>query len=459
MTSLTPAERQELGRAARQATPRSSHAEWTPAPDRRDPVDLLSEQDRTRIPWLVPVRHGRMSVSPFTFYRGTARIMAADLVHTPSTGLRVQLGGDAHLSNFGAYASPERALIADANDFDETLPGPWEWDLKRLVTSVRIAARDRGFANGVASDIARRTVSAYADAMRGFAEMGFLELWYTRSTVESLPGLSGINEKRFTQSLIAFDEKARTKNNLQAFNKLAERVDGKFQIKSFHPVLVPVREVLPQYRPEEIDEGVRFAFDAYLSTLRPDRQMILKRYELQDIALKVVGVGSVGTRCFVMLLRGRDEQDPLFLQAKEANASVLEEFLGRSQYSHHGERVVQGQRTIQAQSDVFLGWSTGLLGVQYYMRQLRDWKGSANVDGMGPVQLGYYGAMCGYLLARGHARTGDPAAIAGYIGTSATFEQALVDFSARYADQNERDFAEFKDAISSGRIAAADEEQ
>ena len=382
--------------------------------------------------------------------------MAADLATTPSTGLSVQLGGDAHLSNFGAYASPERALIADANDFDETLPGPWEWDLKRLVASFHIAARDQGFSRGIADAVTRRTAASYSDAMRGFAEMGFLELWYTRSTVAGLPGLSGITEKRFLQTMIAFDEKARTKNNLQAFKKLAERVDGTFQLRSIRPVLVPIREVLPAYHPDEIEEGVRTAFDSYLTTLRPDRQMVLKRYDLLDIALKVVGVGSVGTRCFVMLLRGRDEKDPLFLQAKEANASVLEEFVGPSEYPHHGERVVQGQRMIQAQSDIFLGWSTGLLGIQYYMRQLRDWKGTANIAGMNPAQLSYYGAMCGYLLARGHARTGDPAAISGYIGTSATFVQALVRFGAKYADQNERDYAEFKDAISSGRLAAAD---
>ncbi len=450
-------ERRDIGRDARRKVPRSAHAEWSPAKRRPDPVALLMEQDATRVPWLVPVRHSRMSVNPFTFYRGTARIMACDLAGTPNSGLEVQLGGDAHLSNFGAYASPERSLIADANDFDETLRGPWEWDLKRLAASFLVATRYRGLPKNECRRITARVTSSYRSAMATFAEMGFLDLWYTHSTVQSLLEVADSPERRFQAVLRTFEERARHKNNLQALEKLAEDVNGRFRIRSDRPVLVPIREVLPEFNPEEIEAGVRRTYDQYIETLRPDRRMLLERYELIDVALKVVGVGSVGTRCFVMLLEGRDHGDPLFLQAKEANASVLEEYLQPSPLPHHGQRVVEGQRMIQAQSDIFLGWCTGEQGYHYYVRQLRDWKGSANIDELTPNGLSYYASICGFILARGHARTGDAAAISAYIGNSDKLDKAMVRFSERYADQTEQDFLRFLAAIESGRIASGAE--
>ncbi len=450
-------ERREVGREARSRVPRTLHADFAPAAERRDPVALIAEQDATRVPWLVPVRHSRMSASSFAFFRGTARVMAADLSGTATSGLEVQLGGDGHLANFGAYASPERSLIADANDFDETLRGPWEWDLKRLTTSFMIAARYRGFSRGECRKITARCARAYREAMAEYADMGFLQLWYEYSTVDNLADLAGAEDKQFVRRLVDFERRARSKDSLQALEKLAENVEGRFRLKADHPVLVPIREVLPERSPEEIDEGVRSTFAQYLTTLRPDRRMLLERYELVDIALKVVGVGSVGTRCYVLLLEGRDAEDPLFLQAKEANASVLEEFLGPSGHAHHGERVVDGQRMIQAQSDIFLGWASGPAGINFYFRQLRDWKGSFDVDAAAPKGLGYYASICGKLMARGHARTGDPESITAYMGTSDKLDGALVEFSERYAQQTEADYAEFTQAIADGVLEVSDE--
>ena len=457
MGTPTLAERREAGRAARKLAPRSSHGDWAPAPDRRDPVELLQEQNVTRVQWLVPVRHARMAVSPFTFFRGGARIMAADLAGTPDSGLQVQLGGDAHLSNFGAYASPERTLIIDANDFDETLPGPWEWDLKRLAASFLIAGRHIGLGTSDRREITERAVRSYRRSMAEFADMGYLDLWYQMSDVHHIAELVDATKKAQFAHLVAIQEKALTRTSLQALRKLTIFEAGKFHWRSEHPVLVPIREVLPEHRPEDIDSGVRETLAQYSRTLRSDHKMLLERYELVDIALKVVGVGSVGTRCYVLLLQGRDRKDPLFLQAKEANASVLEEFLEPSQYDHHGHRVVAGQRMIQAHSDIFLGWATGRFGPNYYVRQLRDWKASFDVEKASRSTLSNYARICGHILARGHARTGDPEAMSAYMGSSATFDAAIVTFAERYEAQNLADFRRFKEAIADRALPAAPE--
>lgn len=457
MSYKTISEREEQGREARRKLTRSSHAEWAPGPGRRDPVELLMEQNQSRVPWLVPVRHSRMRVSPFTFYRGTARIMAADLATLPDTGLEVQLAGDCHLSNLGAYASPERQLVFDANDFDETLCGPWEWDLKRLAVSFYVAGRHLGFTPEDCRSITAEVAVSYRDGIRVFGEMRFLELWYEHTKIEDILDLVTRDKERIRDILERFERKARSKNSLQALNKLAEHVEGRFRIRSDRPVLVPIREVFPEYGPGELDEMVRSAFSKYLETLRDDRQSLLERYELIDIALKVVGVGSVGTLCFVLLLQGRDENDPLFLQAKQATASVLEEFLGPSPYEHHGQRVVQGQRQIQAQSDIFLGWATGDLGPHYYFRQLRDWKRSFHIESAGPRDLHIYARLCGQVLARGHARSGDAIAIGAYMGGSSEMIDAIVAFSEKYAEQTVADFEAFQSAIADGRLEVAED--
>jgi uncharacterized protein (DUF2252 family) len=451
-------ERRAVGKAAREKVPRSSHAEWEPAPDRRDPVALLKEQDEDRVDWLVPVRHARMAVSPFTFYRGTARIMAADLANTPTSGLEVQLGGDAHLSNFGAYASPERTLIVDANDFDETLRGPWEWDLKRLATSFYVGGRHKGFDDDACQGLTELVVRSYRESMADFAKMRFLDLWYRMSAVEHIAELVNAESKKDVARLTEFERKARTKNSLQALQKLTEHRNGEFHWRVEYPFLVPVDKVLPEHHPDEILQSVDSTLADYRQTLRSDRQMLLDRYELIDIALKVVGVGSVGTRCYVLLLQGRDEGDPLFLQAKEANASVLEEFLQPSQYDHHGHRVVAGQRMIQSQSDILLGWATAAqTGRHFYIRQLRDWKGSFDVDKATKEGMQDYAILCGHILARGHARTGDPEAIAAYLGKSAKLDQAVTVFAQRYADQTLVDYQRFLGAIAEGELQVAPE--
>lgn len=454
----TVEERRATGKAARAAAPRVSHAEWTPAADRRDPVVLLTEQNESRVEWLVPVRHARMAVSPFAFYRGTARIMAADLAATPTSGLQVQLGGDAHLSNFGAYASPERTLVVDANDFDETLPGPWEWDLKRLATSFFIAGRHRGLGDADCRVLTERVVRSYRRSMAEFAGMRFLDLWHRMSAMADIAELVDSESKEDLARLAQFEAKARTKTSLQALEKLTEYRAGQFHWREEHPFLVPIDKVLNQHGPDEIRAAVLATLEQYRESLRSDSQMLLDRYRLIDIALKVVGVGSVGTRCSVLLLQGRDEGDPLFLQAKEANASVLEEFLGPSQYRHHGHRVVAGQRMIQAQSDIFLGWATGTVeGRDYYVRQLRDWKASFDVEKSTKGRLHNYASVCGHIMARGHARTGDPEAIAAYLGESAKFDRAITAFAERYANQVLVDYGQFREAIADGRIPVAPE--
>jgi uncharacterized protein (DUF2252 family) len=461
-------ERRALGKSARERTKPSGHSGWSPAADRPDPVSLLEEQNTTREPDLVPVRHGRMMVSPFTFYRGAAKIMAADLKDTPTAGLIVQLCGDAHLSNFGVFASPERALVFDLNDFDETLPGPFEYDVKRMAASFTIAARNNGFTTAQASGATLASVTAYREAMAEFAEMRTMDIWYShRSEADLLAAVESM-----TSSLKGADRKvaqaaeknarkaalkAHTRDSLQALSKLAERVDGEYRIVSQPPVVVPARELGPSLgmSADEVASTVHEQFRAYRATLQDDRRHLLERFQVVDVARKVVGVGSVGTRAFIVLLQGRDQQDPLFLQVKEATASVLEGHLPKSHYRQPGERVVQGQRMMQAASDIYLGWTKGVEANRYlYWRQLRDMKGSAVVEGMAPVALTLYARFCGEALARAHARSGDPIALAAYLGTKDRFDQSIVDFSHRYADQNDQDYNAFRDAIRSGRLEA-----
>ena len=422
-------ERRAHGKEARDRTPRSSHTGWTPATDRPDPVALLEEQNRTREPDLVPVRHGRMLVSPFTFYRGGAKIMAADLDGTPVAGLQVQLCGDAHLSNFGVFASPERRLLFDLNDFDETLPGPFEWDVKRMAASFTIAARHNGFTKADTRAATLASVAAYREAMAGFAEMGTLAIWYAHLSEDELvqavrsaaaeaskPKKAAKAAKGAEKRVQKLTGKARTRDSLQALSKLGELVDGRYRIVSQPPIVVPARTWQP---PTACPARATWSatsvqqFRAYRATLRDDQRQLLERFELVDVARKVVGVGSVGTRAFIALLQGRDQHDPLFLQVKEATASVLEGPLPKSRYRQHGERVVAGQRMMQAVSDIFLGWTKGVdVNRHYYWRQLRDMKGSAEVETMAPPGLGFYAGICGWTLARAHARSGDPIAIA-----------------------------------------------
>jgi uncharacterized protein (DUF2252 family) len=470
-------ERRAQGKQARDRAPLSSHAGWAPASDRPDPVGLLEEQNLTREPDLVPVRHGRMLVSPFTFYRGTAKVMAADLAGTPTAGLDVQLCGDAHLSNFGAFASPERRLLFDLNDFDETLPGPFEYDVKRLAASFTIAGRNNGFAKADTRAATLGSVAAYREAMAGFAQMGTMDIWYAhldeqellatirRAAAEAGKASKGKKAKkeakgakRAEATAVKAVEKAHTRDSLQALSKLGELVDGRYRIVSQPPIVVPMRELEGTYglSGDQMERVLHQQFRAYRATLRDDQRQLLERFQLVDMARKVVGVGSVGTRAFIALLQGRDQQDPLFLQVKEATRSVLEDHLGKSRYKQHGERVVYGQRMMQAASDIYLGWTKGALddSRHYYWRQLRDMKGSAEVESMAPLGLSVYARICGWTLARAHARSGDPVAIAAYLGKRDTFDQAITDFSQGYADQNERDYQAFASAVRTGRLQA-----
>ena len=456
MAARTVDENAEYGRTARRRTPRSSHGEWAPAPGRADPVGLLEEQNVTRLPWLVPLRHARMRVSPFTFYRGTARIMAADLASTPVSGLDVQIGGDAHLSNFGAYASPERKLVFDANDFDETLRGPWEWDLKRLAVSFTIAGQNLGFPRDDCREITAHVVRAYREAMASFAAMGFLELWYDHVDVDDLRAAAEMDRAELDRRISRFQRRARSKTSLQALRKLTVRVDGGHQIRSDPPVLFPMRDLPAEYDVPELEAAALDALETYKTTLIDDRRWLLDRYRVIDIGVKVVGVGSVGTRCLVALLEGRDQGDPLFLQIKEAGPSVLEEHLPKSPYDNHGRRVVEGQRLIQAQSDIFLGWTERPGGAHFYVRQLRDWKGSVDVEDGTPDEARFYARLCGHTMARGHARSGDPVAIRAYMGKGDSLDLALTTFSEAYAAQNQDDYDRFLAAIADGRLECAD---
>jgi uncharacterized protein (DUF2252 family) len=462
---LSVDERRAKGKEARNRTPPSSHTGWVPATDRPDPVGLLEEQNVTREPDLVPVRHGRMLVSPFTFYRGTAKIMAADLAGTATAGLNVQLCGDAHLSNFGLFASPERRLVFDLNDFDETLPGPFEYDVKRLAASFMIAARNNGFAKADTKAATRASVAAYREAMASFAAMGTLDIWYAhlaedelrkgiRGAAKASKNKKGTKAARRAEKAVA---KAHTRHSLQALSKLGELVDGRYRIVSQPPIIIPARDLEGTYglNAERLERVIRDQYRAYRATLQDDRRRLLERFRFVDMARKVVGVGSVGTRAFIVLLEGRDLQDPLFLQVKEATASVLEGPLPKSRHQRHGERVVQGQRMMQAASDIFLGWTRGVeTSRHYYWRQLRDMKGSAEVESMVPFALSFYAGICGWTLARAHARSGDPIAIAAYLGEGDQFDRSITDFAGRYADQNERDYQAFAEAIRSGRLHA-----
>jgi uncharacterized protein (DUF2252 family) len=467
----TVADRRARGKQARDRTPLSSHRRWTPAADRPDPVALLQDQDATREPDLVPVRHGRMLVSPFTFYRGAAKIMAADLAGTPTAGLQVQLCGDAHLSNFGAFGSPERRLLFDLNDFDETLPGPFEYDVKRLAASFTIAARNNGFGKADTRAVTLASVAAYREAMAGFATMGTLAIWYAHldedQLLEAVGSAAAEASKASKKAAKAVKQvgkdvrkgaaKARTRDSLQALSKLAERVDGQYRIVSQPPIVVPARDLQTTYglSADQLERVVREQFRAYRATLRDDQRQLLERFQFVDMARKVVGVGSVGTRAFIVLLQGRDQADPLFLQVKEATRSVLEGHLRKSRYKQPGERVVRGQRMMQAASDIFLGWTRGADATRYfYWRQLRDMKTSAEVDSMTPIALALYARTCGWTLARAHARSGDPIALATYLGEDDQFDRSISDFAKRYADQNELDYQTFADAIRSGRMEA-----
>ncbi len=466
-------ERTARGKAARQKVAPVAHAGWEPAGDRPDPVALIQAQNATRDADLVPVRHGRMSASPFTFYRGAAKIMSTDLKDTPTAGLDVQLCGDAHLSNFGVFASPERILLFDLNDFDETLPGPFEYDVKRMAASFMIAGRNNGFDAADAGAAARASVGAYREAMAEFAAMRTLDIWYAKLSEDELmaalrlaskPSKKGAKDtkgrrvdKALEKSAEKSVRKARSRDSLHALNKLAEKVDGRYRIVSQPPIVIPMRELdtTSGRSVEDLQEVIHQQFRAYRETLRDDRRQLLERFEIVDVARKVVGVGSVGTRAFIVLLQGRDADDPLFLQVKEATASVLEDHLPKSRYAERGERVVQGQRMMQAASDIFLGWTKGVDADRHlYWRQLRDMKGSAIVENMNPSALAFYAKTCGWTLARAHARSGDPVAIAAYLGKKDHFDTSITDFSVRYADQNERDYAAFVDAIESGRLAS-----
>jgi len=453
---FTTAERVARGKAARAEVPRRAHAEWDPMGVRVDPVALLEEQSESRVPELVPIRYGRMLVSPFTFYRGAAYLMASDLSRLPRSGLHVQLCGDAHLSNFGAYASPDRRLVFDTNDFDETLPGPFEWDVKRLVASFAVAGRSRGFDAKTRNGINLAVTKAYREAMAEFAGMGTMAVWYSRIDIDDLSKTwTSQASVKATQRFEKNVAKARTKDSLRASEKLTTLVDGERRFVSDPPLIVPVSEISSD---GDVVEKVREILRSYRRSLQRDRRHLLERFRFVDAARKVVGVGSVGTRAWVVLFVGRDGDDPLMLQVKEAQASVLEGFLGRSQFANHGQRVVEGQRLMQAASDLMLGWirTTGVDSVErdFYVRQLWDNKGSALVDVMEPQTMAIYAQLCGHTLARAHARSGDAVAIAAYLGTSGTFDQALATFAEAYADQNERDYAAFKEAADSGRINA-----
>ncbi len=457
---LSTAERAARGKAARAEVPRSSHATFEPPPKRPDPVDLLERQAETRVPELVPIRYGRMLVSPFTFYRGAAMIMAHDLGPTPRSGLNVQCCGDAHLSNFGVFASPERRLVFDVNDFDETLPGGWEWDVKRLAVSMLIAARDNGYRVKDEDRIVRATVGRYRTAMAEFAAIKNLDVWYSRLEIESV-----IDElaPRFKQKMVQRTEKAlakaRTKDSMAAFSKLTRSVNGDVRIADQSPLIVPIDQLAGGQGRDALFDGLHELLREYRATLEFDRRVLLEQFRLTDFARKVVGVGSVGTRAWIALLLGRDGQDPLFLQMKEAEASVLEEIVGPSQFENHGQRVVTGQRLMQATSDIFLGWVHVKAGLDdkprdFYGRQLKDWKGSAEIEQMVPEGMATYGQLCGWTLARAHARSGDRVAIASYLGKSDRFDRAVLEFSKAYAEQNERDYQQLAAAVKSGRVEA-----
>lgn len=455
----TPRERAALGKDARSHAPRSSHAEFAPTATRPDPVDVIEAQSATRVPELVPIRYGRMTESPFRFYRGAAAVMAGDLAGTPRTGIRTQLCGDAHLLNFRLLASPERRLMFDINDFDETLAGPWEWDVKRLAASFVVVGRANGFSTAERAGVVRATVRSYREWMRHFAEMGNLPVWYAQFDenwvwTHFIQDVDARARDRWTRSV----RKARTRDSLQAFGKLTHLVDGKTRIAAGPPLITPFADLLADVERGVLEKQIRRMIERYGQSLQPDRRFLLEQYRLVDMARKVVGVGSVGTRCWIVLLLGRDDKDPLLLQAKEAGESVLAPFVGGGGHRTQGERVVAGHRLMQATSDIFLGWerADGIDGRRrdFYIRQLRDWKGIAEPGTMVPTGMRAFGELCGATLARAHARSGDRIAIAAYLGAADVFDRALVTFAEQYADQNERDHQALVDAVRTGRVTA-----
>ena len=458
---LSPADRVARGKDARDVAPLESHAEFVSNVS-RDPVGLLLGQAKSRVPELVPIRHGRMLVSPFTFYRGAALPMAADLANTPVSGLRVQLCGDAHLSNFGAFASPERRLVFDVNDFDETLPGPFEWDVKRLAASLAVAGRDNGFPAKDRRKIVLAAAEGYRSAMHDFARQSLMDVWYAHMDIEKTLNdfRAQIKAKRLKagEKLLA---KAHSRDSMQALGKLTTVVDGRRQIIADPPMIVPIEDVFSDVQADALFEELNAVLGKYRRTLQSDRRHLLEQFAMVQVARKVVGVGSVGTRAWIVLMETGDGIEPLFLQAKEAQPSVLAEYCGRSQYNNEGERVVAGQHLMQAQSDIFLGWTraTGADGIDrdFYLRQLRDWKFSVPIEQMIPPGMTIYARLCGWTLARAHARSGDRVALAAYLGGSAKFDQAIAEFAETYADQNERDYAALQTAVKDGKAQATTE--
>jgi uncharacterized protein (DUF2252 family) len=461
---LTVDERVARGLAARAQVPRSAHGQWSPAPDRPDPVALLEEQAESRVAELVPIRYGRMLLSPFTFYRGAALIMAADLADTPASGIAVQLCGDAHLSNFGLFGTPERQMLFDINDFDETLPGPWEWDVKRMAASFEVMGRDRGFTRDDRRAVVMAGVAEYRDRMRQAAGMPTLGAWYEQLEAGML--LKLVREDVRVNRVRKQDAKMAEKRVRQAYARDSTRVlarrarelDGELRIVADPPLIVPIEDlIIPGSEWEHAEALIKKLLNSYRRTLG-HQQHPLEEFRYVHAARKVVGVGSVGTRCYILLMLGRDNNDPLFLQVKEAQASVLERFAGQSAYPHHGQRVVMGQRLMQGATDIFLGWQriTGFDGVtrDYYVRQFHDWKGGAEVENLRVPSATVYARLCAATLARAHARWGDRIAIASYLGKGAAFDRAIADFSEAYADQNERDYDAFAAAVNSGRLTA-----
>src|SRR5262245_12019700 len=456
--SISRDERVARGKSARTKVPRSSHAELRLS-NRRDPLKLLEEQAKTRLPKLLPIRYGRMARSPFGFVRGAAVVMAADLANTPTTGIRTQLCGDAHLKNFGLFATPERHIVFDANDFDETLPGPWEWDLKRLVASVELAAREDGFSPGDRRDCVLDAASAYRTAMAVFAQQRNLEVWYAHlDAAAAMDEYQRLLDRKLLERKKQAIAKARQRDSLHAFERLTEFVRGQRRIISRPPLLVPLRELANEAERQRVEHELMDAIARYMRTLSHDRQTLFRQFQFVELAHRVFGVGSVGTRCWIALFVGIDSNDPLVLQIKEAQSSVLERFAGASAFPNHGERVVSGQRLMQAHGDILLDWTTatGVDGVSrdYYLRQLHDWKGSFPIEEMGPLAMSAYGCMCAWTLARAHARSGNRVAIAAYIGSGDVFDRALAKFAGAYADQTERDHDALLAAIRKGRIAA-----
>ncbi len=442
-TTLSIEERRARGKALRTQTPRSSHADWSPDPARPDPISLLEASNTTRIARLIPIRYGRMSLSAFAFLRGSAAIMACDLAKTPVSGISAQICGDAHLLNFGTYATPERRQVFDVNDFDETLTGPWEWDVKRLAASVIVAGRQNAFSAQANRQAATQCVQAYRIHMNELGKMGYTNVWYSIIRAEETLQFVHNHSGRATNNAM---EKARQQTNLHIFPQLARRIKGGYEIKEHPPLITHLDE-------NTLIEHLQALLESYRASLQEDRRVLLSRYRVVDLANKVVGVGSVGTGCYVALLLGSDQNDPLFLQLKEAQASVLEQYLAPSPYKNHAQRVVNGQRLMQAASDLFLGW-TQTKSTDFYLRQLHDRKSSPNVEKMNADGLTAYGRLCGFTLARAHARSGDPAQISGYLGLSDVFDQAIASFASCYADQVERDYAELMKAIHTGRIFA-----